>query len=219
MTFYTPDKDKKTSYSSFEEDKNLPYVLLVGDSISQGYTKNVRDNLKNVANVLRPQTNCGDTTNGLKNIDAWLGERHWDIIHFNWGLHDFCYRHPDSKLYGNRDKIKGKISVTPDQYANNLEGLVEIMLPRSKRLIWCNTTFVPDKEGGRFMGDDMKYNNIAQKIMTSHDIPCNDLYSLSSSFGPELFVDEGDVHFVDKGTTILAKQVSDTIHHEIGFLS
>jgi hypothetical protein len=218
MAFYTPEEDKKTSYSDFDEDKKLPYVLLIGDSISQGYTKLVRENLKNVANILRPQTNCGDTLNGIKNINAWLGKRTWDIVHFNWGLHDLCYRHPDSKVYGNRDKINGKISVTPDQYADNLEQLIEIMLPRSKRLIWCNTTYVPEKEAGRHVGDDVKYNNIAQNIMASHDIPTDDLYSLSSSFGPELFVAEGDVHFVPKGMTILARQVSDTIQREIGFL-
>jgi hypothetical protein len=66
----------------------LPRVLLIGDSISMGYTLDVRELLKGKANVHRIPTNGGPTTNGLKNIKAWLGDSKWDVIHFNWGLHD-----------------------------------------------------------------------------------------------------------------------------------
>ena len=52
--------------------EGLPRVLLIGDSISIGYTVPVREMLDGKANVHRPLTNCGPTTNGLKNIDKWL---------------------------------------------------------------------------------------------------------------------------------------------------
>ncbi len=44
----------------------------------------------------RIPTNGGPTTNGLKNLGAWLGKSKWDVIHFNWGLHDLKYvlNHP-----------------------------------------------------------------------------------------------------------------------------
>src|SRR5688572_24526778 len=71
-----------------KDDPKLPRVLLIGDSISIGYTVPARKELEGKANVHRIPTNGGPTTNGLKNIDAWLGKGKWDVIHFNWGLHD-----------------------------------------------------------------------------------------------------------------------------------
>ncbi|MGC4005469.1 MAG: hypothetical protein QM811_21070 [Pirellulales bacterium] len=46
----------------------LPRVLLIGDSISIGYTVPVRKLLEGKANVHRPLTNCGPTKNGTKNL-------------------------------------------------------------------------------------------------------------------------------------------------------
>jgi len=71
-----------------EDIPALPRVLLIGDSISIGYTVPVRELLKGAANVHRIPENGGPTTRGLERLDAWLGTNHWDVIHFNWGLHD-----------------------------------------------------------------------------------------------------------------------------------
>src|SRR5262245_45995913 len=76
------------AFASVTEQPGLPRVLLIGDSISIGYTVTVRRELAGKANVLRIPENGADTANGLKKIDAWLGESKWDVIHFNWGLHD-----------------------------------------------------------------------------------------------------------------------------------
>src|SRR5512133_119554 len=69
----------------------LPRVLLIGDSISMGYTLPVRTLLAGKANVHRPPENCGDTARGVKSLDKWLGDGKWDVIHFNFGLHDLKY--------------------------------------------------------------------------------------------------------------------------------
>ena len=34
-------------------------------------------------------------TAGLTGIDEWLGDDPWDVIHFNWGLHDLKYMGPN----------------------------------------------------------------------------------------------------------------------------
>jgi hypothetical protein len=39
-------------------------------------------------------------------------------------LHELCYRHPDAKVYGHRDKVKGAISVPLEEYERNLDKLV-----------------------------------------------------------------------------------------------
>jgi hypothetical protein len=122
--YFTPKQDLEGLNAQSEAVEGLPKVLIIGDSISIGYTQSVVDQLKGVANVERPKSNCGPTTRGLKSLKKWLGTNTWDVIHFNWGLHDLCYRHPKAKAYGNRDKVNGSLSVPLDQYEKNLEQLV-----------------------------------------------------------------------------------------------
>ena len=77
--------------------EDLPRVLIIGDSISIGYTLPVRKLLDGRANVHRAAANCGPTTRGLESLDAWLGDKPWDVIHFNWGLHDLKYMGPQGQ--------------------------------------------------------------------------------------------------------------------------
>jgi acetyl esterase/lipase len=209
--FFTPkqDLDGLKSHSAWQAD--LPNVLIVGDSISIGYTKPVVEQLEGVVNVRRVKTNCGDTARGLANIEKWLGDTKWDVIHFNWGLHDLCYRHPDSKVYGNRDKVNGTIAVPLDQYKKNLETLVLQLKKSGAKLIWASTTVVPEGEAGRRVGDEVRYNAVAEKIMKKHGVSINDLHALSATFPPELFARPGDVHYTAGGSRKLAEQVAGSV--------
>ena len=144
-----------------------------------------------------------------------LGETDWDVIHFNWGLHDLCYRHPDAKVYGNRDKVNGTIAVPLDQYEKNLETLVQRLKQTGATLIWASTTKVPEGEAGRNVGDDARYNAVAAKIMKKHGIAINDLHALSATFEPSLFTKPGDVHYTKQGSVRLAKQVTEAILAEL----
>ena len=205
--FFTPERDKKGMKGDVPVDPALPNVLILGDSISIGYTVQVREGLKGKANVIRPKENCGDTRMGLAGIDKWLGKTKWDVIHFNWGLWDLCYRNPDSKAQGNRDKTKGKISIPIPEYEKNLESLVERLKKTGATLIWASTTYVPEGEGGRFVGDEIKYNAAAETVMRRHGVAINDLRATTAAFPPEMFVKPGDVHYTQKGSGKLAEQV------------
>lgn len=205
--FFTPEADKKKLVDKMEIDPALPKVLILGDSISMGYTNMVRDGLKAKANVVRPKDNCGDTVIGLKKLDAWLGDKDWDVIHFNWGLWDLCYRNPKLDKAGNRDKVNGKISVPLPEYENNLDQLVTQLKATGATLIWASTTYVPEGESGRHVGDDVKYNEAAARVMKKHGVAINDLHALSASFEPHMFVRPGDVHYTASGSQKLADQV------------
>ena len=50
---------------------------------------------------------------GLKHIESWLAKGNWNIVQFNWGVWGLCYRHPDSKVQGKKDKEKGTITFKP----------------------------------------------------------------------------------------------------------
>ena len=112
----------------------LPRVLLIGDSISIGYTLPVRERLAGKANVHRIPVNAASTTDALAHFDEWVGSEKWDVIHFNWGLHDLKLM-PD-----------GKPHVSLPDYERNLRELVARLQPLSKKLIWCSTTPVPGTE-------------------------------------------------------------------------
>jgi hypothetical protein len=187
---------------------SLPKVLLIGDSISIGYTPHVVQALNGRAEVTHHPGNARHTGNGLKLLDEWLGDTAWDVISFNWGLHDLCYRNPDAQNSGNRDKVHGTLQTTLEQYEHNLEVLVQRLKATGAHLIWCNTTTVPEGEPGRFAGDEHRYNAVAAAIMQRHGIPINDLNAVTSAMGPEFYRAAADVHLTAEGSQLLGSAVA-----------
>ncbi len=213
--FFTPAADLMRLGDPAEGVAGLPDVLLLGDSISIGYTPIVRECLGGIANVFRPHENCGDTIRGLASLDSWLGDRTWQVIHFNWGLWDLCYRNPEAQTHGHRDKVAGRISVPLHDYRRNLESLVERLMTTGASLIWASTTRVPEGELGRHAEDVPRYNEAAWDVMRRWDIPLNDLYACSLSIGPEGCAGLGDVHFNVEGSRVLASQSASAIRSRL----
>ena len=191
--------------------KDLPKVLIIGDSISIGYTPYVKRQLKDEVTLSHNPGNAAHTGTGLAKIDAWLGDTRWDLIHFNWGLHDLCYRNPNAKQQGNRDKVNGTITNTPEQYEKNLDQLVTRLAKTGATLLWASTTLVPEGEAGRIAGDDKKYNEVAARVMKKHGVAIDDLHALSATFAADLFVKAGDVHYKPAGYQKLGTQVATNI--------
>ena len=199
--------------------RELPRVLIIGDSISLGYTPYVAKMLKDQALVKHHRGNAQHTATGLQKLDLWIGDTHWDVIHFNWGLWDLCYRHPDSKVQGNRDKVNGTVTIPLDQYETNLDVLVTRLKTTGAKLIWAHTTVVPENEAGRFVGDDKKYNDVATRVMKKHGVAINDLHRLTRHFSPGLFTAPGNVHYTGDGYQRIAQQVADKIRTTGGIMA
>jgi len=195
-----------------EDKQGLPRVLLIGDSISIGYTVPTRKALEGKANVHRPQANCGPTTRGLQAIDQWLGDGKWDVIHFNWGLHDLKYI---SAKGGLTDVDKGKQQVPIGQYEANLEKLVLRLKKTGAKLIWASTTPVPEGAKGRVPGDEVKYNAVAKKVMERHGVALNDLYAFAKPRLKDIQL-PANVHFTPEGSQALAEQVAKSILKALG---
>ena len=193
-----PAKNKapNPAFAQVTDDPKLPRVLLIGDSISIGYTLDVRKLLEGKANLHRIPTNGGPTINGLKNLKTWLGDGKWDVIHFNWGLHDLKFMED------------GKQQVPPADYEKNLRTLVAQLKATGAKLIWCATTPVPDGDlkPTRKNTDVIACNAIAKKIMNENGIANDDLYAFALPQLSEI-QKPANVHFSDEGSAILAKQV------------
>jgi acyl-CoA thioesterase-1 len=190
-----------------QDTRGLPRVLLIGDSISMGYTLPVRDMLHGRANVHHPPVNCGDTARGLKNLDAWLGDKKWDVIHFNFGLHDLKYLDAAGKYV---PPEQGKQVAPPAEYERNLRALVARLKTTGARLIWASTTPVPDGTLGRIAGDDVPYNAAAERVMRENDIPIDDLHAVAKAQQDKLQLRK-NVHFTPEGYRELAKHVTESI--------
>ena len=191
--------------------KDLPKALLIGDSISIGYTPHVVVALKGKVEVIHHRGNAQHTGTGLKMLDRWVGKTQWDVIHFNWGLWDLCYRHPQSKPQGRRDKKRGTLTTPLEQYEKNLDQLASRLKKTKAKLIWAHTSTVPEGEDGRKVGDDDKYNEVAARVMKKHGIRINDLNSLTDDFPTELFVKPGDVHYKSEGSKKIGQAVAKEI--------
>ncbi len=206
-------KAPNPAYEPIADTPGLPRVLLIGDSISIGYTIAVRKQLTGVANLHRIATNGGPTTNGLANIDAWLGDKKWDVIHFNWGLHDLKYQDDKGQLV--KDPKQGHQQVPVEAYEQNLRKLVARLKQTGAKLIWCSTTPVPDGAGGRIKGDELKYNAAAERVMKDAGIAIDDLYSFALPKLDKIQL-PANVHFSPEGSAVLAEQVALSIRTALG---
>jgi hypothetical protein len=196
------------SLAPIEDVPGLPRVLLIGDSISMGYTLPVRELLKGKANVHRIPTNGGPTTNGLKSLTVWLGNSKWDVIHFNWGLHDLKYIAEDPSKRADPKAPGSHPQVPLADYEKNLAALVAQMKATGATLIWCNTTPVPEGSDGRIAGDEVKYNAAAARVMKAAGIPTDDLCAHANTKLKEIQLPAGNVHFTGDGYKYLAEKVS-----------
>ncbi len=200
----TKAKAPDPAFAPVMDDPTLPRVLLLGDSISIGYTIPTREALAGKANVHRAPTNCGPTITGVKQLDRWLGDGRWDVIHFNFGLHDL-------------KRIDGKHQVPIDEYEQNLREIVARLKKTGARLIWCSTTPVPapGTDGPPRKSEDVvAYNAVARKVMEENAISIDDLYTFAL---PQLdkIQRPADVHFTPQGSVILAQQVAASILKEL----
>lgn len=193
------------AYEPVQDDPALPRVLLIGDSISVGYTLPVRKLLAGTANVHRVPTNAQHTRKGLQELDKWLGGGNWDVIHFNWGLHDL------------KRMEKGEQQVPLAEYEKNLSQLAARLKRTKARLIWATTTPVPEGklDPPRVPGDVEAYNAAALRVMKKNKIAVNDLFSFAR---PKLAGIQRpvNVHFTNEGSEALAGEVAAAIRRELG---
>jgi hypothetical protein len=185
-------KGSEQAWDYVKDAPGLPRVLLIGDSVSRGYTLAARKALAGKANVHRAPENCGPTANGLKKIEIWLGDGKWDVIHFNFGIHDRATPAAD--------------------YQKRLETLVTRMKATGAKVIWASTTPVPPdtKDGPKAAEQIVEKNRIAAEVMAKSGVVVDDLFTFIT---PHLAKVQNpkDVHFNGDGYELLGKQVAAVI--------
>lgn len=175
-------------------DKNdLPRVLLVGNSITQGYYSFVESGLKGKAYVARYTTSRGIMDPVLfSEIKNLIRQHKYAVIHFNNGLHGIEY---DSA-----------------QYEKGMEKLIRMLKRHGQgaRLIGATSTAVlpgfshwKSDEFNRELVQSR--NRIMADVCLGNSIPLNDLYRVTFS-RPQLFSND-KIHYTSEGYKALGEQV------------
>jgi acyl-CoA thioesterase-1 len=193
----------------------LPKVLILGDSISIGYTPVVRKLLAERADVQRPNGNCQHSAYGLANVKKWVGDVKWDVIHFNFGIWDTHMLDGQNQLVRDETAAPGPLHIrhTPEQYRKNLEQIIAVLQASGAKLIFANTTPIMKRTGKRF--EDIKtLNATAAALMNEKQIPINDLYEFVLPNAKEW--QTGDqVHFNAVGNEALGRRVAEAIEQQL----
>lgn len=208
------------------EDKKAdkPRVLILGDSISIGYTPYVQKLMEGEAVVLRPMgkadpktgkaraENCSGTTKGVESIERWLkiDGGNWDIIHINFGLHDLKREDPKTHQASNDPNDPPQADL--ETYEKQLREIIGKARQTGAKIIFATTTPVP--EGGvkphRDPADVERYNAVAKKIVAEFGGEVNDLYAFCMPRLKEI-QRPVNVHFSPEGSELLAKQVVESV--------
>ena len=177
------------------EEKALPRVLILGDSVYNVPSQSTAAQLKGKAEVVYVRLEPGEvlnTTLALEHLDRLLGNldkndnkidpenrKKWDVIHFNFGLGDLVHRAPGMKAFRVMPIHAGGVRATsPQQYEKNLQELVKRLKATGAKLVWVSTTPIRHSSTNVFkMGSEIEYNAIAAKVMAEANVPINDMYS------------------------------------------
>lgn len=174
-------------------NEDLPRVLLIGDSITHHYQQQVRELLKGKAYVDYISTSYG-IDNPLYNniIKGFYSNSKYDLVHFNHGLHAW---HLSTKSYKNRiDKLLKKLNCKNTIIANS----TVVYLKGNKEI----------NQGAQRVIE--KRNSALEQIANENGYSFNDLHSVSRTIPPEFRTEEG-IHYTEKGSIYLAKQVVEKI--------
>ena len=183
------------SYAYNANDEKLPRVLLVGDSICNGYHSFVRDELAGTAYVAFFATSkCVTDKSYLRTLAFFLDEYKYSVIHFNNGLHS---------LY-----------TPPDEWEASLREAIKLIKEKGNgaKIYWASSTPLKDP---KLTEKAEVLNKIAAKVMAEEGIPTDDLFALMNPLDRNTNWSD-TYHFKDDARKAQAKAVADCVRAAIG---
>jgi len=174
-------------------DTQLPRILLIGDSICNGYHGLVREELEGTAYTsFWASSRCVTDPAYLTELTHHLDEYPYAVIHFNNGLHSLDTDRP-----------------TWEAALEDVIGLLKAK-GRGARLVWASSTPLTDPA---LTAKARELNTIAARVMATHGIPTNDLFALVEPMGQEQWCDV--FHYHEPAKRLQARQVAAAVRAQL----
>lgn len=197
-------------------------VLILGDSISMGYTPKLQNllNSNNGYSVKHTIDNNRNTFYTYKYLSNWIANTQPDpaIVVWNNGIWDST---PPEQVdnyvkymieNGIPDTLPEYYYRTEEEYAEYLHLIArKLKSETSARIFFALTTEMP-YQSGFLDGREKVLNVIAKEVMQIEDIEVIDLYSITANSNNHL--NAHDVHFNDAGYEAIATFVKDKITND-----
>ncbi len=184
-------------------DPARPRVLLIGDSILNGYLKAVVAALDGKAYVdawVNPHCQSDHLNNLLADV---LDQGPYDVVHFNMGLHGW----PEGRIKA------GTFEPLTKAYVE----VIRRKLPKA-RIVWASSTPVtvkgkPEELDPAINPTIVEHNRMAAKVMAEMNVPVSDFYALLVG---KLALARGDqFHWKSEAYQILARAVVAAVQREL----
>ena len=185
------------------KDAKLPRVLLIGDSILNGYQGQATKLLAGKANVDLWVNPYNQSEHVNKLLAEVLTNGPYDVVVFNMGLHGWQ---------------EGRIK--PGTFEPLMKGYVEVLkakLPKAK-LLWASSTPVtvkgkPTEINAEINPNIIEQNRMAAKVMAEMGVPVVDFYALLID---KRELARGDMfHWTGPAYALIAQAAVDAIHREL----
>ena len=190
-------------------DPTRPRVLLIGDSILNGYANTVIRRLAGKAYVDYWVTPACQSEGFNKMLAVVLKNGPYDVIHINLGLHGF---QKDRVVKGQAEK---QPRIPLDRFEPLTKAFVEVMRKENPQgqIIWASTTQISLRDKPAELDPQsnpiiVEHNRMAAKVMAEMNVPVNDLYGLMIT---RLDLKQNDFHWKDAAKRIQGDAVADFV--------
>ncbi len=195
----------QTKTLSRTENKMQKKLLLIGDSIREGYQKEVIRILGDEWKVSYPNENARFAKYTFNNLKDWLpqGET-FDVIHWNNGLWDSAIVYPEDGMF------------TPtDEYLRYMRLTLRELRKHSPRVIFATTTPVREGSINQKLEFVQALNKTILPVMAEEKVTVNDLYSLVMEQGLERMISNDRIHLSAYGKEVCGKAVAEAVKNAI----
>lgn len=180
-----------------DSDNKIPATLLIGDDFTLSYHAFAMQEMWETHDVHQCGASAGSSRDGI----TYMQQNAFDnfkIIQISFGLEDL-------KLGED-----GLPQVGIDEFKKNLQTIIDELKQTKAKLYW--TTIIPLPKGLTCFnaGDEIEYNNAAQKIMDANDVYTNDIHHFIMEKFPE-FAEGDTLDMNEEQLSAIGKQVAQAI--------
>lgn len=202
------EEGSKTTGTQLNENKKQ--ILLIGDSIREGYCEYTKNELSDIADVYYPEENCRSSQYIITRLRFYItlcNPETVDLLLFNCGHWDVAHWSGT------------KYSLTSHKdYKKNIGLIVDIakqLFPKAKIVFATTTPMNPDVKDNkdytnpRTTKEIIKYNSIAKKVCKKLNLPIIDLFDFTKDFDASAYKDY--CHYTDEKKEVMGKYVASEI--------